>query len=83
MRAQLLPQDLVPLDTAKAGTPTNRGQWVARVLRILDHLPFIPTFPGHPKSVHKRLVHSRSDLCLFLCSDVLDCRGDGGLIVEL
>jgi DNA invertase Pin-like site-specific DNA recombinase len=37
---------------------------------------------GRPKSIHTRLVHSRSDLCLFLCSDVLYRRGDGGLIVE-
>ena len=35
------------------------------------------------KSVHTRLVHSRGDLCLFLCGDVLDRRGDGRLIVEL
>jgi hypothetical protein len=36
-----------------------------------------------PKSVHMRLVHSRGDLCLLLCSDLLDRRGNGGRIIEL
>jgi hypothetical protein len=30
-----------------------------------------------------RLVHSRGDLGLFLCSDLLERRGDGGRIIEL
>jgi hypothetical protein len=36
-----------------------------------------------PKSVHMRLVHSRSNLCLFLGGDFLNRRGNCGLIVDL
>jgi hypothetical protein len=35
------------------------------------------------KSVHTTLVHLRSGLCLLLCSDFLDRRGNCGLIVEV
>lgn len=38
---------------------------------------------GHSKSGHMRLVHSRGHRGLFLRGDVLDCRGDRRLIVEV
>jgi transposase len=37
----------------------------------------------NPKSVHRRLVHSCGNLCVFLGGDLLDCCGDGRLMVEL
>jgi uncharacterized Zn-finger protein len=55
-----------------------KSPWPSAVCKS-DHMKLSPL----SKSVHTRLVHSRRDLCLFRCSDVLDRRGDGGLIVEL
>jgi transposase len=61
--------------------PARRGvQFTGAVTTVAERGDL--TRVEHPKSVHMRLVHSRSDLCLLLCSDLLDRRGDGGRIIE-